>query len=130
MLWYNSTMLTDFLVWHFGAVPEWLLKVWRGALIFTAHFFAIGYHLATFFKPWHRQYQRRGRGFDFKEWGGVFVFNSVGRVIGMAFRTLLIFWGGLTLVVIGVGGLMLIAVWVVLPLLALALIIQGAFNLF
>jgi len=122
-------MLPDFIAWHFVAMPRRLFEIWRGVLLFVIHFFAIEYHLRTFFKPWHRQMAHRGRGLDIGEWASVFTFNTIGRVIGMIFRTFVIFGGGLSLLLAAVLGPVMIVIWLAPPAIILFLIISGIINI-
>lgn len=122
-------MLRDFIVWHFRDMPRRLFEMWRGLLRFTLHYFALGYHLRTFFRPWHRQRLSRGRGLDLKELGNALTFNAVGIVIGMLLRTFVIIMASAAYIGAAVVGGVLLLVWFVLPLAALYLVGWGISNI-
>lgn len=108
-------MLRDIFLWHFVEAPRRMLKILRGLLLFILHYFAIPFHLVTFIKPWRRQFAHRGRGFNFKEWATVLMFNTVGRFIGMLFRTVLIITGAIVYVLVAFLGACAIIIWIGLP---------------
>ncbi|KKU82665.1 MAG: hypothetical protein UY09_C0008G0009 [Parcubacteria group bacterium GW2011_GWA2_47_8] len=122
--------MLGFFVWFYKeSVPTTFLFWWHFTRL-TLRFFAISWHFGTFFKPWKQMqvgYQQHG--FSIKLFVDSFRFNVVSRLVGMVIRTMIIVWGLISVVFIGLIGAVVSIAWAVLPIGLFALTLYGVWLL-
>lgn len=123
-------LLAQYLVWHFFDVPKEISIAWVNFLRFGAAYFSMPLLIRTFFSRWRRYGERYGRIFSPWQYFETFVFNITSRVIGMILRTLMIIAGIITEAVLFCLGPILIAGWIVLPIILAAGLVFGIALIF
>jgi hypothetical protein len=112
------------LIWHFWETPKEIVKAWKTLLVFNFNYFSVATLLKTFFSPW-RRYQSAYGGWGFQKNIETLIFNSMSRIIGAILRATFIILGGLFMVIILICGIFLLALWVLLPFLAILGVWKG-----
>jgi len=84
----------------------------------------------TLFSPWRRIQEEYRKGFDLGEFAETLIVNTIMRLVGAFFRIVLICIGLLALLLMVLLGIALLFVWVFLPVIIIALFINGISLLF
>ncbi len=114
----------SFFLWHYTTAWGDLLRLYTNAVWFLWHFFSIRILSGTLFAPWHRLREASS-----KETAGFFgslIINLILRLIGFVARTVTILSGLLTLFLFSFFSFVFFALWLILPVVALGLILNGA----
>lgn len=123
-------ILLLYFTWHYKEAPGKLIGIWKNFLRFNFCFFSISFLVKTYFLPWKRIVVGRGRGFSFKEFFEVAIFNLFSRFIGMFLRTVLIVTGLFIELFVFVGGFFIFILWFCLPPLVVIGFFLGIILLF
>lgn len=119
-----STLLLDYLAWHFspGLIDFW--KVWADLVYFIYHFFAIPIHLKSVFKPLYRLNDTNA---EFGIWPYVELklYNIIMRLVGFVFRAVTLIIGLVCILLHLIFGVFLFVVWFFLPPVILILFVYG-----
>ena len=115
----KRNIVLKLLAWHFYDAPKSILKAFKNFLVFNFNYFSIGLLAKTLFSHWRRYRESYGRGFDIKRYFGVFVGNTISRVLGAIIRTITIIIGLMVEVFILLGGIIVFLTWLFLPILLL-----------
>jgi len=115
----ENNVAISYLSWHFYEAPKFLVKVWKNYINFSLNYFSTSLLLKTLFSPWRRYAWGYPKGFDVKVILENFVSNIISRVLGAIVRLFLIIAGAFVQVGIFLGGAILIAIWILLPLICL-----------
>lgn len=113
--------LLSYLNWHFSLAPIQILIITRNYLIFTDHFFSIGFHIKTLFKPWRKQVFTSGVGFNLSKYFETVISNLISRVLGAIVRTVLILSGIFSQILVICIGLSIFVLFIFLPIITLPL---------
>lgn len=116
----NKNILFQYLEWHFLDAPQRILKIWRDFLLFNLNYWSIPLLFKTLFSPWRRYKFSYGKGLDFKRYFEAFTFNAISRVIGFIMRSIFIFVGIATEILIILGGIVIFLIWILLPVVLIA----------
>jgi hypothetical protein len=119
-----------YLQWHFLNRPKVIWRGWKDCLRFNLNYWSVPLLLKTLFSHWRRYRSSYGRGFDLKIWFNAFVFNMISRVLGALMRSVLIFIGLLTEILVFFAGAVVFLLWLLLPFLVIFGIIFGFKILF
>lgn len=103
--------------WYFLEMSKEILNGWRNFLFFNLNYFSIPLLLKTLFSHWKRYYWVRKRGFDIGDYFNVLLSNLMSRFLGALVRLCLIIAGLIFEIIIFAAGLIIFAVWFVLPIL-------------
>ena len=120
----DRVIIFEYITWHFIEAPYAIFSAWKNFLRFGLEYFSVPALIKTFFSHWHRYHMAYG-GWDIWRWFEAFTFNMMSRVIGAILRAFFIVVGIATEILIFIGGLFILAVWILLPVLILAMIILG-----
>jgi hypothetical protein len=124
-----STSL-KYLNWQFIKKPKEILVGLKNFLAFGVYFFSANVLLSSLFSPWKKEVSDYGRGFDFKVYFEAFFGNVISRVIGFIMRLILLAFFLIFELITLIIGIIVFAVWLLLPFAIAAGIIYGLSNLF
>ena len=111
--------------WYFIDQPKVILQIWKNLLKFNLNYSSIPLLLRTLFSPWRKIAWSKGRGFDFKRYAEVFLSNAISRGIGAVLRFILIVIGVSLEIIIFFGGVIIFAIWFLLPFLLTGGLVLG-----
>jgi hypothetical protein len=114
-IYIQRNILVSYLIWYFFDIPKEILKGWKNFLVFNLNYFSIPILIKTFFSHWRQYKWSYGRGFDFKRYAEAFFSNMISRTLGAMVRSVLIFIGILTEILILIFGSILFLGWLILP---------------
>ena len=114
-----SLFIGDYLLWHYLAAPKEILHLWRNFVWFCDRYFSIGDVGRSFFSPWRRITEPRHQRFNFEDWIGSLIINTLSRLIGMVMRTILILAGLSCITIFTLGMLIVFLLWFLAPALVL-----------
>lgn len=106
-------------IWQFYEMPSFLFQVWKNYLMFATNYFSVPLLLKTFFSPWRRYNWRYPKGFDLQEFFNTLVSNTFSRFLGALMRTVLIIIGIFLQIFVFVAGIIVLALWMLMPILIL-----------
>jgi hypothetical protein len=112
----NKSILIEWISWHFFEMPKFLFEVWMNYFAFATNVFSFTLLLKTFFAPWRRFNWGYPKSFDIVEYFNIFVSNIFSRILGAIMRMALIVIGFLFQIFVAIAGLIVIAGWILLPL--------------
>ncbi len=114
----------DFSLWYYTTAIRNILSLWMNAMWFVTHFFSIPLLTKTLFAPWKRmtdEYRRTG----IEEILATFIMNVMSRVFGATVRLFILACGIVSLLVTTLMLFVVVATWVVLPVVSAYLILYG-----
>ena len=121
----------SYLIWHYSAAFSGILRVWSNFLWFFYHFFSIPILFTTLFSPWKKIHEEKSvAGFSLQEAASTFIVNTLMRVVGFFFRVALISFGLVSIFIVGLLGVIVFILWIIAPVLVIALFITGIIFLF
>jgi hypothetical protein len=115
-IYIQRNILVSYLIWYFFDVPREILKGWKNFLVFNLNYFSIPILIKTFFSHWRQYKWSYGRGFDLKRYAEAFFSNLISRILGAMVRSVLIFIGILTEILILIFGSIIFCGWIFLPI--------------
>jgi hypothetical protein len=116
-----------YILWHYSGAIADIVRIWRNYLWFFYHFFSIPVLFKTLFSPWRRLQEEYKGGFDIENFFATKVVNTMMRLVGAFVRLAFIIVGIVVISIVFLGGLLFLAIWLALPLIALGLLIIGLF---
>lgn len=119
------TLISSYVAWHYSQALTDLTRNIANIIWFLYHFFSIPILLRTFFSPFQRLDESYGKGLDLERFAGVFIVNSLMRMVGICARTMFIVAGVVSIAVAMLGGVAIFAVWLAAPLFLVLLIGSG-----
>lgn len=122
-------LVPQYILWHYSRALVDLTTNWKNFLWFLYHFFSIPLLVKTLFAPWERMDEAYRKGFDPESFFSTLVVNTVMRVVGAFMRSAIIIFGLISLVIGLVGGVFIIVLWLLIPLIVIGLLILGGINL-
>jgi len=122
---YYTLIFPSYLAWHYGEAYRDIIRLWTNFLWFFGNFFSLTLLIKTFFAPWKRIKEGRGARFSLKNIAEAVVTNTVMRLVGALMRSAVILVGSIAVLAVFWLGILLIAVWTLLPLLLVLSFIYG-----
>ncbi len=119
----SLTLPFNYLLWHYTTAWSDLIRLYTNAVWFFWHFFSIRILVGTLLAPWHRLREASSK--ETAGFLGSLIINLILRMIGFVARTVIILSGFLTLVLFSLFSLAFFALWLVLPIVALGLVLNG-----
>ena len=119
----KENIMMRWFIWHFYETPAFLVSVWKNYIAFGLHYFSMPLLLATLFAPWKKYHWKYPKGFDAKEYFGIFISNIYSRMMGVFLRLLLIMLGVIAQVFIIIIGVLVILFWLAVPFVIIALLL-------
>ena len=123
-----TVLITEYLNWHYGKALTELLDLEKNFLWFFYHQFSIKLLLKTLFTPFFR-IQEEYKGFNLENLFSNLVANTVARVVGFIFRSIVIFIGILTEGAVILMAIPVFIAWTALPAVVIILIFLALGNL-
>lgn len=118
--------ILGYINWHYTIAPARILGLLRNYLISTWHRFLIGMHFKTLFAPWHRAKPSDiGGALTFADKFGNAIVDFYIRIIAAIIRLVIILIGLITETILAVAFIMLLAVWLLWPVIFVFLIMRG-----
>ena len=118
-------IIPSYLAWHYGEAYRDIIRLWTNFLWFFGNFFSLTLLIKTFFAPWKRIKEGRGARFSLENIAEAVVTNTVMRLVGALMRSAVILAGSIAVLAVFWLGILLIAVWTLLPLLLVLSFIYG-----
>jgi len=94
------SILHHYTLWHYTRAFTEILHVWSNLFWFVVNFFSLSQLARSFFSPWKRITESRGKTFSFEDLSGFIIINLISRIIGMMLRTAIILSGVATLLLL------------------------------
>ena len=82
-----------YLLWHYSRAFLEIFHVWFNLIWFVVHFFSIPQMMMSWFSPWKRMVEGRGRKFNMEDLAGFIIIGLISRILGFILRTTLITLG-------------------------------------
>lgn len=117
-------LILELLTWWYGQGWLQVAHSFGKRLTRVAHLFSVPILLRTLWAPWRRIITYPGAGLDARL--RAFGDNLVSRCIGFTVRMLVLVAAALILLLTAVGGIILIVLWPVIPLLVPLFVVKGA----
>jgi len=115
----------EYFAWHYSEALLDVVRIWKNILRFLYEFFSISLLLRTLFTPWKRLGEERRKKFDFGDMLGVFIVNTIMRIIGTAMRAVLIIFGIIAIALCLIAGVLVLFLWIFAPLIIVILLAVG-----
>ena len=119
----------NFFSWYYTDAPRSTFRNGIRRTIGFLNYFSVLLLFATLFSPWHRIVESYGRGFDPRVFFSTLAGNIISRILGAIVRSFVIITGLAITLLAALFGLLLTALWVVLPLLIPVLFVGGLFMI-
>ena len=114
--YFPAPEITNYLEWHYGQIPQTIIKTSRNFFTFLYHYFAVGFLLKTLLAPWKRQIvTKKSPGFNLQEVFEILTFNLISRVIGAIARFFLIFGWLISNIILMIASLIIFLIWLLIP---------------
>ena len=126
-----TLLLGEYFVWHYGKSVRDFLIIWRNMLWFGYHFFSMRLLARTFLAPYKRFHQQYDWGhLELGALGQDILLNLFMRMLGMALRSFVLVAGLVFEILVLAAGIVAVAIWLLLPAIAVFLALSGVFLLF
>lgn len=125
-----TSILHHYLLWHYQSAFGEILHIWKNLVWFTFHFFSIPQLLRSYFQPWKRMTESRGRTFNFEDLAGFVIINLISRILGMIIRTGIIIAGIVALILLAVGIILTYIFWLLAPVILVLSMYYGLILIF
>ncbi len=127
---YTSTMffsvfIRHYLWWHYRDALASYIRIYKNFFWFLVSFFSLGELSRSFFAPYKRITEPRGRGFSIEAWFNSLIINTMSRGIGMIVRGVILLVGFITLMLHMSMAIIGYAVWIGAPLIIIGSIVLG-----
>jgi len=117
-----ASIIHDYFIWHYTRAWWQMWGVWRNFMWLTIHFFSMPQLMQSWFQPFKRITQNRGKRFDFEDAAAYFIINLLSRVIGTIARTSLLLLGFVALCCTIIGGFFVYLFWLLAPMMIIGLL--------
>jgi hypothetical protein len=116
-----SEILGSYAKWHYGRAVRELVNISHNIIRFLSHFFSLKLLLKTLFSPWRRLQESYKGGLDVSNFLSSFIVNSLMRLVGFIFRSVILGIGVIALTITFLLSVSAFVIWIFFPLLLLAL---------
>ena len=114
-------LLTAYTQWHYGNAFVSMFVLWMNGLWFTTHFFSIFLLLKTLFSPWKRLTETYKGGLNLDNILELIIVNTLMRLVGAFFRSVIIVLGLVALAVVLISGALFFIIWFFAPIILFVL---------
>jgi hypothetical protein len=119
-----------YIAWHYARGLRDIINHIKDFMWFFWNLFSVPELLKTFFAPFERLGQTGPRRFDPEKMLEAFATNLIMRFVGMLVRGFFILLGLGMLVAVFIASLFFLLVWLLLPLIMVAMLVAGIIGLF
>lgn len=116
--------------WHYGRALQGIKNITSNLVWFLWHFFSIGLMMSTLLEPWQRLHEERKRGLDIESYMSTLVINVIMRIVGILVRSIFIITGLVSIIITILGGIIMFAAWLILPVTVICSFVFGFILLF
>lgn len=121
-----AIILPTYLFWHYTKAPSRIISLTVDLVRFNLHLFSISIMLKTLFSPWRKiSEDYKMKGLDITELLTSFTVNTIMRIMGAIFRSIVIILSLVFATVIILGGFLFFIYWLLLPVAVIFLLIFG-----
>ncbi len=124
------TTYFGYLKWHYGKALATTFAFWKNILYFLFNYFSLKNLIGNFFSPWKRLADNYPKQFSIKVYFGIFIVNTIMRVVGILMRTIIIFVGLSVCLIYIVLLPVSLLLWLMLPIITIGLIVYGLILIF
>lgn len=103
--------------WHYSRGFRDLFRNWIFIVSFVFSFFSISFLIKSLFAPWQRLNENYKKGFDPEAFFSTLLVNGIMRVVGFLTRFVVIILGLISTALSFFGGLLVLFLWAIFPLL-------------
>lgn len=103
--------------WHYSRGFRDLFRNWIFIVSFVFSFFSISFLIKSLFAPWQRLNENYKKGFDPEAFFSTLLVNGIMRVVGFVTRFFVIMVGLISTALSFFGGIIVLVLWAVFPLL-------------
>ena len=116
----------NYLVWHYSTAYNDIVHIWWNYIWFVNHLFSVPDVIKSLFAPFKRlQEEKSSILIHPEEFFSNLLVNIIMRMVGFFLRTVIIFMALLGFTMVIIGGLLLLSLWSILPVLIVVLVING-----
>ena len=116
----------NYLVWHYSTAYNDIVHIWWNYIWFVNHLFSVPDVIKSLFAPFKRlQEEKSSILIHPEEFFSNLLVNLIMRMVGFFLRTVIIFMALLGFTMVIIGGLLLLSLWTILPVLIVVLVING-----
>lgn len=116
----TKDIFTEWFLWQFYEVPNFLLEVWKNYILFASNYFSLPILLKSLFSPWRKYKWIYPKGFDLVEFFNTLISNTFSRILGAIMRVILIIAGILFQIFVVIIGAIIFLAWMLIPFIAVA----------
>jgi len=124
------TIILGYLKWHYGKALATTFAFWKNILVYLFNYFSLKNLIGNFFAPWKRLADSYPKQFNFKVYFGIFIVNTIMRIVGIIMRTIIIIIGLFVCVIYVVFLPASLLFWLALPVIIIWLIVYGLILIF
>jgi hypothetical protein len=127
----NLLIIPYYIRWHYSRAFVEIYENWGNSVWFLWYFFSTGILFKTFFQPWKRLNTDMPKQGEKSQDTFVdrLIVNTLMRLVGMIARLILILISFLSIFFTTVISLFLFFTWIILPVLIVAMVINGVKNI-
>jgi hypothetical protein len=114
--------MNHYLLWHYTRAFKEIFHVWFNLIWFVIHFFSISQLMRSWFSPWKRMVEDRGRTWNMEDLAGYVIIGFISRIVGFLVRSVVIVMGLFFLLLTIIGGLITYVFWIMAPLVIIGLL--------
>jgi len=120
-----AKVLFFYIKWHYTHAILDGFRLWKKFVWLVFNFFSVPILIRTFFDKFERLGEDYKEGLAIKDNLATFVVNSLMRIVGMAFRSVVIIVGTFFTVIAFLLGIIILVMWLLYPLLLVSAIFIG-----
>ena len=119
----NDSFFLAYVKWHYSQGLKELFYASQNFLWFVVHFFSFKLLIKTLFSPWKRLGETYDGGFNLSAFASTLIVNSLMRVVGFFTKTLVLFVGATSYIVVLAFSFCVLIIWLFAPVILLGSII-------
>ena len=116
------SIVHHYFYWHYSRAFFEIFHTWKNFIWFVGHYFSLRQLTVSWFSPWKRTVEGRGKKWDFEDLAGFIIINILSRLVGAVIRTVIIFIGVVSVLLTIVGGVLFYIFWTVAPFVLIVLL--------
>lgn len=126
---YLLSLIPFYTKWHYTEGLKNLFNNWKNFIVFTLHFFSLGFLFKTWFAPFGRLDEKYKKDFDLEAFFETLVVNTLMRIVGFVLKTFVIVIGLFVLLLVTISGPVVFILWMFMPFVVFFTFIFGMNNL-
>tara|TARA_Y100001935_G_C17201992_1_gene455500 strand:- start:3 stop:377 length:375 start_codon:yes stop_codon:yes gene_type:complete len=114
-----------YIAWHYTSALKEGMYNWFNFIVFFYFYFSIPLLFRTLFSRYGRLGEQYKKGFHPGDWIATFIVNTLMRIVGVIFRSIVILCGLIAIGFVGVIGVISFVLWLVLPAVVVLMLVYG-----